>query len=727
VTAVNSQPQYETPLVRSAGIIIWLGAGAVLWSMSAHTSRGAVVLGRYSPAYALGIFILLAAFVSVGLALIWRWQWWSKIIVAGLDQALVWRVPFLLAAGTLALTWLLRFGAARFGWLDQAPMQGGLVAIYGGFVLLLYGAGDLLAQTDTARLDRQIRAARIVLASLLVAALADLALQSLGWRPSIIQAVGVAFVLIGLIGGAVSLQRIWSAVRPRAQLQVGLASVAILGYILVVYSPGLQHGPFGIDEQLLLSFVYRQSPWIGFLTLAPRYGALYRPLFAAQAWLLYAVFGVNYSAYYLVQLAVLALSCILVYLCILAISHSSLAGLLAALLFSSHAFVSDLVAGWAFDTAPLTALVAVAIVIWLWKWSDRWQAYLALFALLLLAPLSRENGIAITAAVMLYIVFAAATRHLPRRQAAWMLVVCLLSVGLYAALRYAGNPGFKVDLAAVGQESGILHRFYSADEINAFSTGQRLGLFGYTALANLTANFVPVFGPVGMLWAGQMSAWVIAPAVMVGLAVVIGLDRPFSQHWLKGTSNSKRWMLMALTLVLAGLSIAEAAYTASPQAADLAGLAALQFALQTALSLGIAAGATTIRRWSPAHRAVAILAVGLIVAGSLVAFPYFRYRTQYVSLFGWLLLLAIVVYYLRDGTWHRHLRSSMLVIATVLVVVNAARLYTSLPLPYLLSSNFNYQGFMCEPQFPAPIAQDIAARYHLSWPDLQACRAHGPS
>jgi len=414
---------------------------------------------------------------------------------------------------------------------------------------------------------------------------------------------------------------------------------------------------------------------------------------------------------------------------VLSIGQSTSAALLAGLLFASHSFVSDLVSGWTYDPGTLTGVVAVAVAILLWRWAARWQSYLALLVLLLIAALSRENGIAIGAAVVLYLVFAALVRQLPLLQAAIMLGVCALSAVLYLLLRYIGTQGALIHLAAIGGESGIFFRLYSLDEINAFSQAQRLGLYAYTALANLIGNFVPVFGPEGTLWQGPLGIWLIPPALLGGLTAIIGFDHQFARRWADWSIDLKRQMLLALTIALAGLGLAGFVYAPLIRVPpiDQNGLVALQFAFHATLSFAIAYAAMRSLRWSAAHRAIAAFAIGLIVAGSLVAFPYYRYRTQYLSYFGWLLLLAIVIYFLRDGAWHKYLRRAMLISAAALVVVNGARVYTSLPLSYLLPANFQVRGPMCDPQVPAAVVETIATRYQLDLNALQACRAQSLS
>jgi hypothetical protein len=727
-------------LTVAAGIVVWLGASVILWSLSSHVSRSGTLLGRYSRGYALLLVVGLLAVVTFGLTLIWPRRQWPRAAEAWLRRVPLSLLPVLIALGTPTLAWLLRLGSSRYAFLSQPLFQIGSAVVHGGLALLLYSAWQNGGAANPVWADRQLAITRTVLISLLFTGAAGLFLPAVGLRLSAPKYWALLLMgFLAIVVGVEAARRAWAVPEVRERIRAAwvslyrfqtlVAGVLIVAYIFVTYRPGLQQALLGGDELLLLSIVYGRSPWIGFLGPLPKFGSLFRPLFALQAWVLYTVFGPNFSAYYVFQLAHLVLSCLLIVYCALAIGGSFKVALLTALLFSSHVFVSDQISRWAFDVAPLTGLIAIAVAALLWRWPSRWYAYLALLVLLFLAALSRENGLAVIAATGLYAVFAVVVKHWRRPQALAVLLVCVGAALLYFVPRTIILSGVPIDPTANVERTAVLYRIYSVQEIQVLLPAQRLGLYAYTALANLISYFIPVFGQVGELWSGNVGVWVIVPVVMGSLTALIGLTPPVTQNWSTWSSLRRRRILFALTLVVAGLGLAVFAIADSTdlQVADPTTLAALQFAIQLGLSLGILYASLRGRAWSPAHRAMAGFALGLIVAGSLVAFPYFRYRTHYIGYFGWLLLLVIVLYYLRAGRWRTSLRRAMLISATALVVINAARVNTSLPLPYLLPANFTYRGMICAPALPAAVAEAIAERYQLDQKALDACRAANAS
>ena len=541
---------------------------------------------------------------------------------------------------------------------------------------------------------------------------------------------GVCGVGIGSGGvGAGTARRLGESGMPlvsKPRRRPGWVSISLIGaYIVAVYGPGLGHAFLNPDEIPILAQVYRGGAWVGFLEPLPRFPALYRPLFAVNAWTLHSLFGVNYAAYYWVHLVVLIATCGLVAALCRSMSPGTVVALLAALLFATHSFTSDFISNWVIDTLPYTGLLAVAVAALLWRWHGGWRWGAALVGLLVLAGLSRENGLAIVGATGLYAIVGGRSGSLDRQQVLALCVFCVLSLGIYLAIRSIGSPGLTLDLGTVEEESAIFGRLYDEPEVRDMLPAQRI-------------RTVWVHRPGQshrQLRHAVQRRWRTAPrsagSVDIGGRALDVHDGRHADVRRRPLSKSTGQVGSHRTLCDVGCWLADGVprdrsplYAAAPQVPPwTADLLLLQAACHTALSVGVVVAMSEYRRWPPALRARAAFALGLILASSLLAFPYYRYRSHYVSYLGWVLLFVMALTCLDEGQWRRALRSSMAVGAALLILINGARVHASLPNSDFLPEHYSYRGYLCDPGTPDTLVEAIAVRFRLDMGRLDACRA----
>lgn len=724
-------------LAHAASLAVWLGWGAVLVALLGHTSQSAAVAGRYSVAVALSLAVGGVGFVGLGVGLFVFWARWPAALSRRLHALPPAGLPVYLLAGAAALAWVQRLGLLWNALAGRPALPLGLAALYAGGGVLLYCAEATRPAPATAAAAHT--ASRRALAALLFALPVWLFAAAAGLRPDAGRGLLLLPGLLGVVLAVLALSspRLAGALRSaRAAVRAFrpgrwplTAALLLLGYVALLYHPGLQHTFVQNDDLRLLWSVHAPAQFAQWAATHPYGLPLARPLFTLNAALQYPLFGLNYGGYYAVQMLTLALSGWLLFRLVWRATRSGPIGLAAAGLFVSHSYVSDLAAGWAFDTGPLTGvfvLLALGLVV---RWRAQGRATLAVAALLVLTPISRENGLALPGATAFYGLVTWLTRWLPRRRAAGLLLLSVACVGGYFAWRTLAYPNWWQALSTLTESTDMFFTRYTREEVAALPPAMRWQLNAYTAAANLLSNIAPVIGPQGALWTEPLTP---AAALVAGLFALVGalaaraaLQSPAAHRAAPDTAPRA---LARLSLGLAALSLIFFGVAARPTGLLMPrlDLTVLQFALHAALSLGLGLALLAGRGWSRPRRALALLGLGLILANSLVTFPYFRYRSQYLAFIGWLLLLAVALSGLRGRPGRAHLRRALLVLVGALLVVNGLRVYTSLPLPHLLPANYTYTGLLCEPDFPADLSRALVARYHLDAQALQACRAAPP-
>ena len=484
-------------------------------------------------------------------------------------------------------------------------------------------------------------------------------------------------------------------------------------YILFTYSPGIQY--LLIDDLLLLRFVYDRSIWAIFAESA--YGTiLYRPFFQLQAWVFYQLFGVTPAGYHFGQLLVYCLSGVAVYHAIDRAIHSKFVAFSAVLLITAHMFTSSLLILWALDTAPLGGLVVGLATAMLIRPMPRLGWYVVLFFLLLLSPLTRENGLALNFGVIVYSLGLFRLSASRRFHGVTIGLCSMVAVLLYFLMRSnvtgsAIPPSFSTETAG-----------YTGAQIAAFAPLQRLKLHVYTVLVNLISNFFLFFDDQGIFLSPVLKLTVVLTCLVVAvLALQAIADRivrlPLERVGLKRMMS---WGTAGL-IVVASLTLsvwAPSLFTNNERY-----MFYYEFALHSLLSVGIIVALMYRRSYERSHVLLVVFALGLIVGNSVATFAYSRWRTHYLTIIGWGVLLAISLQRLDTTTWPKRIRQVMLLMAVFLIVISGLRVHSSFSNEAFMAETFNADSYLCKPDFPEALAAQIAAmRYQQDWRAIEDCR-----
>jgi hypothetical protein len=526
----------------------------------------------------------------------------------------------------------------------------------------------------------------------------------------------------------------YAGVRP--VLTHALAIGLIVAVTLLVYGRAFQPTLFRADDLAHIELARQYGPFSGFGGAAFdslfRDNGFYRPLFTLQMWIMYRLFGLNYTGYQAAILAIHLLGVIVLFFALVRLGANVPAAAIAASFYAVHPYVSELVM-WISDSAAITWLITMLVLLVLPHHRENWRWYAGLGVLLFLAPISRETGLAIVGGTLVYAVAAYLFGHLDRRAAAIVAAMCVASIATYFTLRIAGSGALVRSVPA--ESASILETEYTRDEVDAFSPGRERTLYAYTVIANFTAPFFPIFKDTGALRYRYLAHVVVLTAVLAPLVLALWLarhDPHKARRILVGGSGSA---VLLAGLVVAVPSIREWMHVPfswllrlMPSFAGFlyAGILGLGQMLEldppVLMTFGILYAVLFSREWTARHKAMALLGLSLIAAIAVMAFPYFRFRTLSVSLIGWLLLVVLAVINLRAGWFQKAISALMLVMLVAVTVRNGIWVHERTPPWYLLPANFP-ESAMCQVVAHDDAVFEAARGYEMLDPAaLAACR-----
>jgi hypothetical protein len=522
----------------------------------------------------------------------------------------------------------------------------------------------------------------------------------------------------------------------RRLILYGLALVLIVAVNWLVYGNVLQPTLFRADDLALIKLAREYGPFSGFGGAAfdslYRDNGYFRPIFTLQVWVMYRLFGLNHTGYQATILAIHILGVAVLFFALVRLGASVPTAAIAAAFYSVHPYVSELVI-WVSDSAAITWLITMLILLVLPHHRENWKWYAGLGVLLFLAPISRETGLAIVGGAFVYAVAAYALGHLDRRAAAIVAALCVASVAVYFTLRLISSGALVRSVPA--ESASILEVEYTRDEVDAFPLRQERALYAYTVVANFTGPFFPIFTDVGALRYNYL-AHVIVLTVVLGLFVlVLWLTRRDSRKMKRILGGGLGGAILLVGLVAAVPPVREAVrvpYTwllrLAPSFAEflyasvLGPNQVLELDPTVLMTFGIMYAALFSRKWTARHMSLALLGLSVIAAIAVMAFPYFRFRTLSVSLIGWLLLVVLAVINLRAGWFQKAVGALMLIMMVTATVRNGIWVHERTPPWYLLPANFTASG-MCEVASYDDFVVEVAREYETLDPaDLAACQ-----
>lgn len=540
--------------------------------------------------------------------------------------------------------------------------------------------------------------------------------------------------------------------RRQRALIYGLAIGLIAAVTLLVYSRAFQPTLFRADDLAQIELVREHGPFSGFggatfdsLYLADIY---YRPVFTLQMWIMYRLFGLNYTGYQAVILAIHILGAVALFFALDRLGTGVPVAALAAAFYAAHPYVSDHVI-WISDSAVITRLIMMLILIVLPHHREGWKWYAGLGALLFLAPITRETGLAIVGGAIVYAVAAYLLGHLDRRAALIIAAMGVASVAAYFTLRAVGT-GALVRSVPV-ESSSILRAEYTTEQIAAFTPAKRRGLRAYTVIAYLTGAFLPIYTDMGTLRHRYLAHVVVSAIVLTAFGLTLWLSRRLPRRKklsLIGALGGVvllagvvmvvppirdalhvpyMWLLGLAPSVAGGLGVAFNFAVSYFYAAILFPHELIELDPTMLMTFGILFAALFSRKWTAGHKALALLGLTIIAAVAVMAFPYFRLRTLGISLIGWLLLFALAAINLGANRPQKAVRALMLIMMVAATARNGIWVHARIPLAHMRPDSFTTTSELCT----APLGDDLVietlSRYESIDPATRAaCREVQP-
>lgn len=464
---------------------------------------------------------------------------------------------------------------------------------------------------------------------------------------------------------------------------------------------------FRLDDLLMIDEIKNiDNPLIFLLQPIEWQSQHYRPFFALQNWINYKLFGLNYFYYQLNLLIQHLISTVILYFGLHKLSENKLFAFLGSFIFSTSIFMSLLVV-WVSDTMVFTKILLGLIFILIVRYVDRKLWYFGLFLLLFLIVLNRENGASIIAAVAFCSLYIIVSKFLSYKQVGKILSACIGAIILYLVLRGVG-VGFIVP--KVGGSTGYFFEYLGTAE------QELLGykLYAYTVIGNAISVFYPILGGEGVLE--------IARIIVVGfcsgatLFALILINNFYKNNILSD------WLNYLSILSVFCISYYSYNLTTQSEIYELNVLVdnrlLISLALHSILStIMIFTGIKTANMLSKKDLITGIFALGLMLFGSLIAFPYFRWRSLSIGMYGWIILLILCVKYLNAQKWGGVVTTSIFIVGISFAVFNGYIINYCGPSITIADAHI-----LCDDRISLELALEISEYHDLDMNKIIECR-----
>jgi len=378
----------------------------------------------------------------------------------------------------------------------------------------------------------------------------------------------------------------------------GSAIAAIIVAVVCVYLPGV-YGFWGRDDFMQLAFSRLVgSPWPAFVhDHFPVPGSVFRPLGFASMWLCAMVFGADYEANAIADLALHAGVSVVLLVILFRAGIPRWIACLCTLVFALHPATIGTALWWSARFDLLSTLFVALSLRWAFDYRDRQRPAALACALLaaLAAMLSKEIGLTAVVALSLLWLRWAWTDPLQRVRAGRALVLIWLVAALYLGWRASVLGTAASGLAGAGP----LHRLLFKGVMDWLV--QAPGYWSFWPRLGVTRQIMLVVA-LGMLAAGFIASFV--------------------------SSTARRMAIFNVDLAMAGLvlfllpALLQAPIAAQNGAPISAGVSAIETAMQSRLYyLGIAGAAlvlaavlaVAVRNAGTGARVAVLVGLGLLV------------------------------------------------------------------------------------------------------------------
>ena len=472
-----------------------------------------------------------------------------------------------------------------------------------------------------------------------------------------------------------------------------LIGIFLFGIIMFTYRNSFEGALLRLDDLFMIDFARKASPFAAITRPPEIYSVFYRPMHNLVLWVYYNLFGFDYAKYQLAELLGHYAVVLLIYVLLYSIIRDKLIALIGAIVFGTHIYIS---VGVVYVNAVFWWLGVFGVIVIMHMAKGRrlrWFSWLSLGVILLLILLLGEYGFALIGATWLLALYVILFEKNNFRYAISLAILGLLVVAIYFVLRW---QAVGVLPESGGGSSGYYWNFY----LNPRSLGFKYYI--YTVIVNFISVFIPIFSQVGVL---------LLPSVIQILSGVI-IFSIYIISLRKTTDNSLNvylWLPVLFIYLIGSKEIVKhliGNYNLS-----------LSFSLHTMLNMAIAFLVLNWKDISKPHKAISIYALGLILGSSVVAFAYFRWRTHYYSVMGWILLIAIGITYLRRMRTGQAIVVCLLVISMVMSWKSMKIIDSRLPAIKIEE----FQQNLCDTRVPKDLALDVVSYYDIESDPILIC------
>ncbi len=473
---------------------------------------------------------------------------------------------------------------------------------------------------------------------------------------------------------------------------------ALVAIISLVYQNSLEGALLKEDDLYLLNYARdTSSPFAGFRSGPERYSSFFRPLIYFVMWFYYRWFGLDYVKYQLVMLVGHSIVGSLFYWFLFKINRNRIISLALAVYFSIHIFIS---VGVIYVTAVVLwwfGLFCLVFLFYFLKPVQKNSIYLGLAILLFVFLFSAEYAFGLIFAIGLTALYAGISKEMPWRQTLSMLALAVFVVGVYFLLRW---QAVGILPQGGGGSSGYFFQFYN----NPRPIG--LSFYIYTIAANFVATFFPIFDQVGVMMPHTI--------IQIGTSILI-----FGVYLVLLIKKIEYKITSYVLIPVFFGMLFESNYIIENIRSVPAYYLAFAFSLHAMSNVSIW---ILLSQWRKKvqqnHKVLAIFGMGLILGSSIVSLFYFRWRTHYLALMGWILLVALGMIYIKNIRHGGTITICLLLISVFSYWYFADGLEHHLPNTTVKEHQYN----LCDQSLTDDFVDEVVDYYHIFGEAIASCR-----
>ena len=460
--------------------------------------------------------------------------------------------------------------------------------------------------------------------------------------------------------------------------------------IVLVYRNSFEGYLLKDDDLFIVSWAREGNPLQTFVQQPEIYLRYYRPIQYIILWISFQLFEFDYAghqAFILVQHIIVSS---VLYIFITKVTKEKFFSLICALVFGTHIYVSEIVVWTSAVVSSLGLLIVFSLfLVYRSKITPVW--YFSAGILASISIFMHEMGLVVFFALGLFAIFSNFEKQITLFHRNSILAFLLGIFAFYFILRLR-SVGFSLSEDTLS--TGYFFEYFT----NPRSLGTKLYI--YTIVANIIANFFPIFSNVGIINVSRIL--VILTGIIFSSALYLmlkGMDKRQNDHY-----SVILILFLIFCFVLGFISKGvNFAFAAS---------------IQSILSLCIFYLFSRWRQLSTPQRIVIVFSLSLILGSSIAAFPYFRWRTHYPGVLGWVILLSIAVQKLKEKFYFGKLLKVLLSLSAVIMIWGySAELDSRLP-----RVTINYANYLCQLDLPDDFVQEVVEVYDINIEEFDDCR-----